>query len=125
MKIIIVEDDEITLRVLEYQLKKAGHDVRVAKDGKDGKELIEAEHPSLIISDILMPYVGGLELLSIVRNELKMQTPFIVMSVMGQQRNRDRALEGGANDYLTKPIDPSELLQKVKLVEINMLYGNG
>lgn len=92
MKILIVEDDEITLKALEYRLKKDGFQVVVARDGRYGKKYIQSENPDIIISDILMPHINGIELLAMVRGDLNLSIPFIIITVLGQQNNIDLSL---------------------------------
>jgi len=113
MKILIVEDDEVTLRALEYRLKLEGYEISVARDGRRGAELIKSEDFDMIISDVLMPHTNGIELLSMVRTELKLDIPFIVISFLGQSNNTSKAMEIGATDYLVKPLDPNELIEKI------------
>lgn len=117
MKILIVEDDEVTLKALEYRLKLEGYEVLVAKDGRHGKMHIQTYKPDLIISDILMPHTSGIELLSMVRHEMKLSTPFIIITVLGQRSNMEKAMEIGASDYVVKPLDANELIAKVKCYE--------
>lgn len=118
MKILVVEDDIVTLKALEYRLKLEGFEVIVAKDGRHGKKLILTKKPDIIISDILMPHTNGIELLSMVRHEMKLDVPFIIITALGQKSNMDKAIEIGATDYVVKPLDTNELISKIKEYEI-------
>jgi DNA-binding response OmpR family regulator len=114
MKILVVEDDEVTLKALEYRLKLEGFDITAASDGKVGAKLLMEETFDMIVSDILMPHANGLELLNMVRCDMKRSTPFVVMSFLGQSNNTHKAMEIGATDFLEKPIDIDELIGKIK-----------
>ena len=75
MKVLICEDEEIMLTALEFRLKKQGYQVLKAKDGREALEVIKSETPDMIIADILMPHVTGLEIIEYVRKDLKRDTP--------------------------------------------------
>lgn len=113
MKILVVEDDEVTLKALEYRLKLEGYDIVVARDGRKGAEIVKSENFDMIISDILMPHTNGLELLSMVRHEMGLTIPIIIISFLGQSNNTLKAKEIGATDFLEKPLDPDELIQMI------------
>lgn len=114
MKILVVEDDEVTLKALEYRLRLSGYDISIASDGEVATKLIKGETFDLIVSDILMPHANGMELLNLVRREMKLSTPFIVMSFLGPPGNTRKAMEIGASDYVEKPIDVDELIAKIE-----------
>lgn len=114
MKILVVEDDEVTLKALEYRLRLSGYDISIASDGEAAAKLIKGVTFDLIVSDILMPHANGMELLNLVRREMKLSTPFIVMSFLGQPGNTRKAMEIGASDYVEKPIDVDELIAKIE-----------
>jgi len=118
MKILVVEDDELTRKALEYRLKIEGYDITAASDGSMGAKLIREETYDLIVSDILMPHANGLELLSMVRSEMQQSTPFMVMSFLGQPCNTRKAMAIGANDFIEKPIDIDELIGKIEKYKV-------
>ena len=99
--------------LLEYRLKMAGFEVSVVHDGKEVKEYLEAQSPDIIVSDIMMPYFSGIELVDYLRNQLKSQIPVIIISSAGNEENVLSAFELGANDFIAKPVNPSELLVRV------------
>ncbi len=109
MKILIAEDDELMLKTLELRLKKDGHEVITANDGRDALAKIEQHAPDLVISDIMMPYVSGLS-----ENNQGKKTPIIILSGMGQEDTVLEAFQLGADDFITKPFSPSELSVRVK-----------
>jgi len=114
MKIIAIEDESIVLKAIEFKLLKEGYEVVPCADGKEGMEKIASEKPDLIISDIMMPFASGLEIISYVRSKLGLKTPVLILSTIGQEEIVVKALELGADDYITKPFSPSELLLRIK-----------
>lgn len=111
MRILIAEDDELMLRTLEFRLKKDGHDVTLARDGRDALQKVEQLLPDLVISDIMMPYCSGLEIVAAVKETR--QTPIIILSAMGQEDIVLEAFRLGADDFLTKPFSPNELSVRI------------
>ena len=85
----------------------------MSRDGKEVKEHLAHTMPDIIVSDIMMPYFSGLELIAYVRNELKSNIPIIIMSSAGNEENVLNAFEMGANDFISKPVSPSELMVRV------------
>lgn len=113
-KIVLAEDNSTLSLLLKFRLEKEGYEILIAEDGKKAIELIEAHSPHLILSDIMMPYISGLEVISHVRNKLKMQIPIIVFSSAGQEEMVLKAFNLGANDFMGKPFSPNELVIRVK-----------
>jgi DNA-binding response OmpR family regulator len=113
MKILVAEDEPIMLKTIELRLKKDGHTVITADNGRDALMHLEDHNPDMIITDIMMPYASGLEIVGKVRSEGK-KTPIIVLSAMGQENVVLEAFNLGANDYITKPFSPNELSMRVK-----------
>lgn len=116
MKILICEDEEIMLTALEFRLVRQGFEVVKAEDGKKALEIINEDLPDLIIADILMPHVSGLELVKYIRNDLKSQTPIIVISALEQEDIILEAFKLGANDFITKPFRPYELILRIRRI---------
>ncbi|MDX1314543.1 MAG: response regulator [Eudoraea sp.] len=111
--LLLAEDDELLASLLEYRLKLAGFEVILAQDGKEVKEYLSRETPDIIVSDIMMPYFSGIELVDFLRNTLHSEIPVIVISSAGNEENVLSAFELGANDFIAKPVNPSELLVRV------------
>lgn len=116
MKILVCEDEEILLTSLEFRLKKQGLEVILAADGKEALEKIQNESPDLIVADIMMPHVTGLELITFVRKKMKSDIPIIIISAMGQDDVVLKAFELGATDFISKPFKPSELVLRIKMI---------
>ncbi|OQD42871.1 response regulator [Croceivirga radicis] len=112
--LILAEDDVMLASLLKYRLEKEGFSVTLCQDGKKVKEELEAQLPDLIVSDIMMPYFSGIELTDYLRNQLNSQIPIILISAASNDENVVSAFELGANDFISKPVSPSELLVRVK-----------
>jgi len=113
-KIVLAEDNSVLSLLLKFRLEKDGHHLLMAKNGKEAIELIENENPDLILTDIMMDYVSGLEVISHVRNKLESKTPILVFSSSGQEEMVLKAFNLGANDFMSKPLSPNELSIRVK-----------
>ncbi len=109
-KLFLAEDDELLAALLSYRLEKGGYDVTLCQDGKQMKEHLAHGIPDIIVSDIMMPYFSGMELIGFVRSELKSNVPIIIISSAGNEENVLDAFELGANDFISKPVSPSELM---------------
>lgn len=116
MKILIAEDDELLLKTLEFRLKKDGHQVIITRDGREALEKIEEFLPDLVISDIMMPYNSGLEIVDAVKTKYNM--PIIILSAMGQEDVVLEAFRLGADDFITKPFSPNELSVRIRRFEL-------
>ena len=113
-RLLLAEDDELLASLLNYRLEKSGYQVSLSNNGKEVKDQLGKEMPDLIISDIMMPYFSGLELIDYVRNELKSKTPIIIISSAGNEENVLNAFNLGANDFISKPVSPAELIVRVE-----------
>ncbi|MFD0760464.1 response regulator transcription factor [Lutibacter aestuarii] len=113
-KVVLAEDNSTLSLLLKFRLEKEGYELLIAENGKEAIELIETHEPQLILTDIMMPFISGLEVISHVRNKLKVQTPIIVFSAAGQEEMVLKAFNLGANDFMGKPFSPNELVIRVK-----------
>jgi two-component system KDP operon response regulator KdpE len=111
-RILVVDDESQITRVLRTTLSGQGYDIRVANDGETALEIMKDWSPELIITDLSMPNMDGLELCRRVRPETR--APIIVLSVRGQEHTKVAALDAGADDYITKPFGIEELLARVR-----------
>lgn len=116
MKILVCEDEDILLTSLEFRLKKRGFEVILARDGKEALEKIKNESPDLVVADIMMPEVTGLQLITHVRKKMKSEMPIIIISALGNDEVVLEAFEKGATDFISKPFKPSELVLRIKMV---------
>ena len=112
-RILIIEDDEDINRLLYKILKKEGHEVIQAYSGTEGKLLLCQEMPDLVLLDLMLPGMKGEELTAYIREEKKSSVPIIVLSAKSGLENKVELLTMGADDYITKPFEPQEVLVRV------------
>jgi len=115
-RIVVVDDDKVTLELIGRSLAKAGHEVYTAANGELGFDLIKSVMPDLIISDMLIPKIHGIELVQKIRNEpLMKDIPFILISAVYKSLTFKRDIdESGADFFVQKPLDMPKLLSLVK-----------
>jgi two-component system KDP operon response regulator KdpE len=111
-RILVVDDEPQITRVLRTSLSSQGYDLRVANDGETALEIMKDWTPDLVITDLSMPNMDGLELCRRLRPST--QIPIIVLSVRGEEKTKVQALDAGADDYVTKPFGIEELLARVR-----------
>jgi two-component system, OmpR family, KDP operon response regulator KdpE len=111
-RILIVDDEPQITRVLRTTLSAQGYDIRVANDGEMALELMKNWTPHVVVTDLAMPNLDGIDLTRRVRS--LSQVPIIVLSVRGQDRSKVEALDAGADDYVTKPFSMNELLARIR-----------
>ena len=116
MKILVCEDEQIMLTALEFRLQKQGFSVDIAPDGKVALEKLAIEIPDLIILDLMMPFVSGLEIITHVRKKLKSSIPIIVISALEHDDTVLEAFQNGATDFVTKPFKPVELVLRIRRI---------
>jgi len=114
MRILVCEDNEMTLRTMEYVLKNAGFEVVKAVDGEQGIRILNEELVDLVITDINMPYTKGLELVRHVNTNIEKKIPVIIVTGITLEETREHAIELGASGFLTKPLDLDVLVDTVK-----------
>jgi two-component system, OmpR family, KDP operon response regulator KdpE len=110
--ILVVDDEAQITRVLKASLSSLGYGIRTAADGEEALQVIQEWSPELIITDLRMPNMNGLELCREVRKES--QVPIIVLSVKGEEAIKVQALDAGADDYVTKPFSMNELTARIR-----------
>jgi len=113
-RVLIVEDDRRTAAIVERYLRSAGYDVAIASDGGAGIARFLAERPDLVILDVMLPGNDGFEVCRRIRDEGA--TPVIMLTARVDEADRLRGLVGGADDYVTKPFSPRELVARVQAV---------
>jgi two-component system KDP operon response regulator KdpE len=112
-RILVVDDEPQIARVLRRSLAARGYEVQVAVDGEDALEIFNAWAPDLVITDLSMPIMGGLELCRRIR--ATSQAPIIALSAKVEERAKVETLDAGADDYVTKPFGMDELLARVRV----------
>lgn len=113
-KILVVEDDQTLLSVLKYNLVKTGYEVVTASDGVEALEVARAERPALVLLDVMLPKLDGLEVCRILRQE--MTVPILMLTAKAEEIDKVVGLELGADDYLAKPFGMRELLARVRAI---------
>lgn len=122
-KILVIEDDEDINRLLCRILKKEGYDVIPAYSGTEARLRLEQEIPNLILLDLMLPGMKGEELTTFIRNEKKSNVPIIILSAKTALGNKVELITLGADDYITKPFEPQEVL--VRVMAALRRAGNG
>jgi DNA-binding response OmpR family regulator len=114
-KVLLVEDDPVILRLLEVNFDLEGFETVLARDGAEGIALARSERPDIVISDIMMPNVSGLELVTTLKGDPDTASiPIILLSAKAQSGDLKAGMEVGADDYVTKPFEPLDLVDRVR-----------
>ena len=123
---ILIVDDELNMRLLMIEaleeLEDKGVKLLAAENGEEGVEFVRTEEPELIILDVMMPGMNGFEVCDIVKNKLGMKdTCILMLTADGQEFNKQKSKDVGADIFMTKPFDPDELIKEVsKILEIEI-----
>jgi len=125
-KVLIAEDDLIMALLLQSRLEMENYIVLVANDGREAIKLIEKESPDVIISDIMMPYISGLEIVNHVKNVLKEDIPIALFSNSGKHKKMiEKATNMGVNDFFSKPLDLDNIILYLeKTLSLNNVRSN-
>lgn len=113
-KILIVDDDDNISEIINMYLKSSGYETRIAENGKTAQNIFAEFNPNLVLLDVMIPGIDGIEVLKWIRNQGKV--PVIMLTAKGDTFDKVLALELGADDYIVKPFEPKELLARVKAV---------
>lgn len=126
LRVLVVEDEPDIAALVAYQLAHAGYGVRTAATAREALRSLEVDPPHLVILDLLLPGMSGFELLETLRGAGETRTvPVIILTARGEEENRIRAFELGADDYLSKPFSPRELVLRVEAVLRRVRAHNG
>jgi DNA-binding response OmpR family regulator len=120
-RILAVDDEERILHFLRSKLKASGYEVLTASNGLEGLEQVQAQEPDLIVLDLLMPKMDGLEMLKELRSFS--EVPVIILTAKGNDVDRIKGLQLGADDYLPKPFNPDELIARIEAVKRRLEPG--
>lgn len=116
-KILIVEDEAALSDLLSYNLTKEGYDIAVCVDGEDAVVMVEEETPDLVLLDWMLPNVSGIEICRQLRARVETRDiPVIMLTARGEEEDRVRGLDLGADDYITKPFSMTELVARMKAI---------
>jgi phosphoserine phosphatase RsbU/P len=118
MKVLVAEDDSVSSLVLATRLRKMGHEVITAENGKEAWFSFVRSHPRLVITDWMMPHMDGLELCRKIRGEGRaLYTYIILLTALGGKENFIEGMNAGADDFLTKPAEPETLTARMRVAE--------
>ncbi|MBD0408206.1 response regulator transcription factor [Bacillus siamensis] len=114
-KILVVDDEQSIVTLLQYNLERSGYDVITASDGEEALEQAEKENPDLIVLDVMLPKVDGIDVCKQLRQQ-KMMVPILMLTAKDEEFDKVLGLELGADDYMTKPFSPREVTARVKAI---------
>ncbi|MCA9936920.1 MAG: response regulator, partial [Anaerolineales bacterium] len=114
--ILVVDDEASVVEVVSLYLRREGFRVRVARDGRQALDAIHSSLPTLVVLDVMLPQVDGLEIMRRLRADPTSNVPVILLTARSQEVDRIYGLDLGADDYVTKPFSPAELVSRVKAV---------
>jgi DNA-binding response OmpR family regulator len=115
-EILVVDDEASVVEVVSLYLKREGFSVRTARDGREALNAILENPPALVVLDLMLPKVDGMEIMRRLRDDPTSSTPVIMLTARSQETDRIYGLEMGADDYIVKPFSPAELVARVKAV---------
>lgn len=114
-KILIVEDDPTTVQLIKFLLKKNNFEVLIAYNGVEALQITKKEKSDLILMDVMMPKMDGIEAIEkLKKDENTRDIPIVILSALGQEMDVMRGLQAGASGYIVKPFSPKELLDEIK-----------
>lgn len=114
-KVLVVDDEQSIVTLLQYNLQQSGYEVITAMDGEEGKNLALSENPDLIILDLMLPKLDGIDVCKQLRQQ-KVSTPILMLTAKDEEFDKVLGLELGADDYMTKPFSPREVIARVKAI---------
>ncbi len=114
-KVLLAEDEKNVILGVRTCLDAVGYQVEIVEDGEEALNAVRREHPDLILLDLLMPKIDGFEVLKVLKgDEATRHIPIIVLTAKAEEEDRQRAMDLGANDYMTKPFKPQDLWDRLK-----------
>ncbi len=114
-RILVVDDEEVIVRLVSFNLEKEGFETLAAYDGREALDIIRREHPDLVVLDVMLPELDGFSLCRLLRQE-KILIPVLMLTAKDEEIDKVLGLEMGADDYLTKPFSPRELVARVRAI---------
>jgi two-component system alkaline phosphatase synthesis response regulator PhoP len=114
-KILVVDDEPSIVTLMKFNLEKAGYEVITAEDGRQGLDFSLTEKPDLIVLDLMLPGMDGMDVCKTLRQE-KVDTPILMLTAKDEEFDKILGLELGADDYMTKPFSPREVVARVKAI---------
>ena len=115
MKILVVDDEALLVKGIRFNLQNEGYEVITGSDGLEAVQAVQTQHPDLVVLDVMMPKMNGIEVLQKLRAE-KVSTPIMMLTAKGETFDKVLGLELGADDYMVKPFDAKEVVARIKAV---------
>jgi DNA-binding response OmpR family regulator len=114
-RVLIAEDEPSIVTSLEFLMRRAGHETRIAVDGEEALQLLPVFRPHLVLLDIMLPRRSGLEVCRLIRADASLAgTRVLMLTAKGGQRDQERGIEAGADDYITKPFATQDLVARAQ-----------
>lgn len=114
-KVLVVDDEQSIITLLQYNLEQNGFQVITAMDGEEGRDLALSHNPDFIVLDLMLPKLDGIEVCKQLRQQ-KLSTPILMLTAKGDEFDKVLGLELGADDYMTKPFSPREVIARIKAI---------
>lgn len=115
--VLIIEDQESIASIIKYNLNKEGFNISIADDGAEGLEMVKSLKPDIVLLDWMLPSISGIEICKLIRSTPGIEnTPIIMISARNEEMDKIAGLDRGADDYITKPFSPNELIARVRSV---------
>jgi two-component system alkaline phosphatase synthesis response regulator PhoP len=118
IRVLAVDDESDVLRLIQIKLQKAGFEVLTAHDGEEGLQVAIAEHPDVVLMDVMMPRMDGYTAVARIKEEMQPAPLILMLTAKGQEQDVIRGLTGGAEDYIIKPFAPRELIARINVALI-------
>lgn len=118
IRVLAVDDESDVLRLIQIKLQKAGFEVLTAHDGEEGLQVAVAEHPDVVLMDVMMPRMDGYTAVARIKEEMQPAPLILMLTAKGQEQDVVRGLTGGAEDYIIKPFAPRELIARINVALI-------
>jgi two-component system chemotaxis response regulator CheY len=126
MRILVVDDDRTTRKILGIYLKSRGYDVCYAENGLDAMEKLGTERVNLVMTDMNMPYMDGIELIRTIRLDRELRSlPVLMVTTEADDEERDRAMAAGADGYLVKPVTAEKVSDQIKRILAGIFRRGG
>jgi two-component system chemotaxis response regulator CheY len=126
MKVMIVDDCQTTRKILEFHLKSKGFDVVTAENGLDAIEKLATETINLILTDLNMPYMDGIEFVKTIKSDINLsQIPILMVTTESDPEEKERALSAGANGYMVKPVTADDISKNIKRIMKEIFSSKG
>ena len=118
IRVLAVDDEPDVLRLVQIKLQKAGFEVLTARDGEEGLNTALAEHPDVVLMDVMMPRMDGFTAAGKIKEQMQPAPIILMLTAKGQESDVIRGLTGGADDYIIKPFAPRELIARINVALI-------